>query len=235
MFDVIDYLAATGSRRHAARRGSLSVRTRRDELRELAGNARVSPQSAPARRRAISRPDAAGRGQSVARGRDRLFRQWRRMSDGLSFSRHAAAVHGDSDGRSVSDHRHPAANAADPRHLPMGDLSPQPRRIDAGDGHRRGTRLYVSRVCPRSAGPDQSRDSPPAGAAVGEQSPHDRIDERAALLASRHAGDLLRRRTRHGRQHLSRRSPRRADADAMERRSQRRLFEGQSATVCIRR
>ena len=47
---------------------------------------------------------------------------------------------------------------------------------------------------------------------------------RAAVLAAGHAGDLLRRRDRHGRQHLPRRSQRRAHADAVDRRSQRRLL-----------
>ena len=44
----------------------------------------------------------------------------------------------------------------------------------------------------------------------------DRADERAAVLAARHAGHLLRRRDRHGRQHLPRRPQRRAHADAVE-------------------
>ena len=33
-----------------------------------------------------------------------------------------------------------------PRGLPVGDLPAQPRRADAGDGHRRGARLHVRRV-----------------------------------------------------------------------------------------
>ncbi len=43
-----------------------------------------------------------GRGESMARGRDRLFRQRRRMPHGLSLPGHAAVVHGDSDGRFAS-------------------------------------------------------------------------------------------------------------------------------------
>ena len=49
------------------------------------------------------------------------------------------------------------------------------------------------------------------------------------LLAAGHAGHLLRRRNRHGRQHLPGRPQRRAHADAVERRPQRRLLARQSA------
>ena len=44
-----------------------------------------------------------------------------------------------------------------------------------------------------------------------------------------HADPLLRRRDRHGRQHLSRRSQRRPHAHAVERRSQCRIFSSQSS------
>ena len=71
---------------------------------------------------------------------------------------------------------------------------------------------------------------PPApGAAARKRPPQDRADERAAVFAARHARDLLRRRDRHGRQHLSGRPQRRAHAHAMERRSQRRFLARQSA------
>ena len=55
------------------------------------------------------------------------------------------------------------------------------------------------------------------------------------LLAAGNAGDLLRRRDRHGRQHLSRRSQRRADADAVDRRSQRRILASRRAPGSTRR
>jgi hypothetical protein len=58
-----------------------------------------------------------------------------------------------------------------------------------------------------------------------------RADERPALLAAGHAGDLLRRRDRHGRQHLPRRPQRRAHAHAVERRPQRRLLARQPAAA----
>ena len=50
----------------------------------------------------------------------------------------------------------------------------------------------------------------------------------AAAVDARHAGDLLRRRDRHGRQHPSRRPRRRAHADAMVDRPQRRLLARRS-------
>ena len=53
----------------------------------------------------------------------------------------------------------------------------------------------------------------------------------AALLVSRHADHLLRRRDRDGRQHLSRRSKRRPHADAVEQRSQRRLLARRSGAA----
>ena len=53
----------------------------------------------------------------------------------------------------------------------------------------------------------------------------------AAVLAAGHAGHLLRRRDRHGRQHLPRRPQRRAHADAVERRPQRRLLARQPAAA----
>ena len=59
----------------------------------------------------VSGPDAARRGQSMARGRAALFRQWRRMPHGVPFSPDAAHVHGDRPGGPLSDHRHPAPDA----------------------------------------------------------------------------------------------------------------------------
>ena len=76
-------------------------------------------------------------------------------------------------------------------------------------------RVYAA----RPAGAHQPRHPPPPGAAAGQQPPPHRADERPAVLAARHAGHLLRRRDRHGRQHLPRRPQRRAHADAVERRT----------------
>ena len=83
----------------------------------------------------------------------------------------------------------------------------------------------------RPAGAHQPRHPPPAGAAAGQRPAPDRADERAAVLAAGHAGPLLRRRDRHGRQHLPRRPQRRPHADAVERRPQRRLLARQPAAA----
>ena len=81
---------------------------------------------------------------------------------------------------------------------------------------------------------DQPRHPPPAGAAAAERPPQDRADERAAVLPAGHAGHLLRRRDRHGRQRLPRRPRRRAHADAVEPRPQRRLLRAptRSSSTC---
>ena len=88
-------------------------------------------------------------------------------------------------------------------------------------------RVYAA----RSADAHQPRHPPPPGAAAAERPPQDRADERAAVLAAGHAGHLLRRRDRHGRQRLPRRPQRRAHADAVERRPQRRFSRGQPAAA----
>ena len=88
-------------------------------------------------------------------------------------------------------------------------------------------RVYAA----RPADAHQPRHPPPAGAAAGQQPAADRADERPAVLAAGHAGPLLRRRDRHGRQRLPRRPQRRAHADAVERRPQRRLLARQPAAA----
>ena len=61
--------------------------------------------------------------------------------------------------------------------------------------------------------------------------PQDRADERPAVVAAGHAGPLLRRRDRHGRQHLPRRPQRRPHADAVDVGPQRRLLDRQPAAA----
>jgi 1,4-alpha-glucan branching enzyme len=96
---------------------------------------------------------------------------------------------------------------------------------------RRGARLSLAHLCQRFPRPHQSRHTPPAGAAHGQRPAQDRADERPASVDARHAGPLLRRRARHGRQFLSRRPRRRQNADAMVGRPQRRLQPSQSAAA----
>ena len=64
-------LARDGRRRAAPRRRALPLRARGHDLREPARDLRLPARAARPRRRALRRPDAAGRGQPVARGRRR--------------------------------------------------------------------------------------------------------------------------------------------------------------------
>ena len=66
-----------------------------------------------------------------------------------------------------------------------------------------------------------------AGPAAGERPQPDRVVHRAAAVAARLAGALLRRRDRHGRHHLARRPRRRPHPDAVDARPQCGLLEGQ--------
>ena len=168
----------------------------------------------------------------MAGGRGRLLRRRRRVPHGLPLPADAAAC----SWRSGMEDRFPIVDILEqtpaiPETAPVGDVPAQPRRADARDGDRRRARLHVPRLRARPAGADQPRHPPPARAAAGQQPAPDRADERAALLAARHAGPLLRRRDRHGRQHLPRRPQRRAHADAVERRPQRRLLAREPAAA----
>ena len=75
------------------------------------------------------------------------------------------------------------------------------------------------------------RRHPPAPRAAAWTTAAGEIELMNALLhvAAGHARPLLRRRDRHGRQHLPRRPQRRAHADAVERRPQRRLLRARTA------
>ena len=92
----------------------------------------------------------------------------------------------------------------DPGQLPVGRLPPQPRRADPRDGHRRGAGLHVGGVREGPPHEGQHRHPPPAGPAAGQRRQHPRAVQRAAVLPARLPGPLLRRRDRHGRQHLAR-------------------------------
>ena len=108
-------------------------------------------------RRRIRQPTDSGRSKSVACRRASVFRRWRRMPHGISFSSDAAHLHGASSGRSASDHRHHGADSADSGQLPMGPVPSQSRRVDARDGHRRRARLHVLRLLGGSAHAHQRR------------------------------------------------------------------------------
>ena len=104
----------------------------------------------------------------------------------------------------VPDLGDPGRDAQDPEPLPVGHLPAQPRRADARDGQRRGTRLHVHRVRQGPTYAGQHRDPPSPGHVARERPSPDRAVQRVAALAPRVAGPLLRRRDRHGRQHLAR-------------------------------
>ena len=124
----------------------------------------------------------------------------------------------------------------DPRQLPVGPVPAQPRRADARDGHRRGARLHVRGVRQGPADEAQPRHPPAARAAARQRPRRDRADARDPVLAARLAGPLLRRRDRDGRQRLPRRPRRRAHADAVDGRPQRRLLaRGLRAALRARR
>ncbi len=99
------------------------------------------------------------------------------------------------------DHRHHAPDAGHSGERAMGHLPAQPRRADARDGDGRGARLPLEHLCVRSTGAHQPRHPPTPGAASATRPPPHRTDERVAAVDARHAGDLLRRRDRHGGQH----------------------------------
>ena len=65
------------------------------------------------------------RSQSVAGGRQRVFRRRRRMPHGLSLSADAANLHGDRPGGPLSDRRHSPANAGHSFQLPVGAVPAQ--------------------------------------------------------------------------------------------------------------
>ena len=224
-------LARHRRRRLPPRRHPLSLRARWHQQRESARDACRSSEAAPRARRLRQRQGAAGRGQSMAGGRAGIFRPRRRMPHGLSLSADAAHLHGDRAGRPLPDHRHPAPDAGYPGQLPVGAVPAQSRRADAGNGHRRRARLSVVDLRQRSPRAHQCRHPPAAGAADGQRPAQDRADELAAAVVPGHADHLLRRRDRHGRQHLSRRPQRRPHADAVDAGPQWRLLARRSGAA----
>ncbi len=66
-----------------------------------------------------------------------VLRRWRRVPHGIQLPAHAAHLHGAQAGGPASHRRHHQADARHSRRLPVGALPAEPRRADAGDGHRR--------------------------------------------------------------------------------------------------
>ena len=224
-------LAGPRHRRVPAGRGALPVRAGGHQLREPARDARV-PQALPqGDRRRVPGPGAAGRGQPVAGRRGRVLRRpeerRRRVPHGVPLPADAAHLHGGAPRVALPDLGDPGPDAGHPGQLPVGHLPAQPRRADAGDGHRRGTRLHVRGVRQGPADEGERRHPAPARPAAGERPQPDRAVHRPAAVAARLAGAVLRRRDRHGRQHLARRPRRRAHPDAVDAGPQRRLLHRQ--------
>ena len=165
---------------------------------------RVPPAGAQGGRQQVRRPGAARRGQPVAGRRRRVLRRRRRVPHGVPLPADAAHLHGGTPGVALPDLGDPGPDAGDPAELPVGHLPAQPRRAHARDGDRRGTRLHVHRVRQGPADEGQHRDPPAARPAAGQQPRPDGAVHRAAAVAARLPGALLRGRDRHGRQHLPR-------------------------------
>ena len=225
-------LALHGRRRAAARCRALPLRPGGHHVREPARDLRLPPRSSGRTSTSASRTACCWpRPTSGPRTPWRYMGTGRHLPHGLPLPAHAAHVHGGPPGRPVPDGRHPGRDPGHPPRVPVGALPPQPRRAHARDGHRRGARLHVPRLRARPPGPGQRRHPPAAGPAAGQRPQAHRDDERAAVLHAGDADHLLRRRDRHGRQHLPRRPQRGAHADAVEQRPQRRLLRGQSAAA----
>ena len=218
-------LAEPRPRRVPPRRGAVPVRARRHQRREPPRDPRVPPPGPQDGRRGVPGSGAAGRGEPVAGRRRRLLRRRRRrVPHVLPLPADAADVHGGAAGAAAADHGDPGPDPGDPRRLPVGDLPAQPRRADPGDGHRRGAGLHVRGVRVRSSDAAEHRHRPPAVPAPRQRRGRGPALPRHALLDAREPGALLRRRDRDGRQHLPRRPRRRAHADAVDARPQRRLL-----------
>lgn len=164
----------------------------------------------------------------MAGGRRRLLRRLpqrrRRMPHGVPFPRHATHLHGRAQGIPLPGLGNPRQDPGHSLQLPMGHLPAQPRRAHARNGHGRRTRLHVRGVRQRPAYARQHRHPPPARPAPGQRPQPDRTVHRPAAVPARLADPLLRRRDRHGRQHLARRPRRGADTDAVDAGPQRGLL-----------
>ena len=121
-------LARARARRLPPRRRPLSLRARRHELREPAGDPRVPEAGAQGSRRAVPRPRPPGRSQPVAARRRRLLRQRRRMPHGVPLPGDAADLHGHATRGRVADQRDPRTDTRDPGERAVGSLPAQPRR-----------------------------------------------------------------------------------------------------------
>src|SRR5688572_19251221 len=226
-----EVLARHGRRRVPPGRDSLPDRARGHDQREPARDARGAEEDPQPHRRELSEQAAARRSEHVARGRAAVLRRVRRVPHGVPLPADAAHVHGDRAGGPPPAGRDHAADPGGPAAVPVGDFPAQPRRAHARDGDKPRARLHVPDVRDRPAGAYQPRDPAAPRAAHGERPGADQADEQSAALDARLADRVLRRRDRHGRQHLSGRPQRRAYPHAVEPGPQRRLLACRSAAV----
>ena len=117
------------------------------------------------------------------------------------------------------------ATPEDGPRLPVGDVRAQPRRADARQAERQGARRGLRGVRP---GPGHAALRPRAPAPAASDARRRPATAAArlqpAVLPPRHAGALLRRGDRHGREPRHPRPARGPDAHAVERRAQRWLL-----------
>jgi hypothetical protein len=214
MLEVAATSGSTWASTASARRRALPVRARGHQLREPARDARL-----PARVRATSTratPTACC---------------WPRPTSGPRTSSPTSATATSATWRSTS--RSCRACSWRVRGGPLPDLDilarrrPIPATLPVGLFLRNHDELtlemvtdeerdYMYREYAKTRGCGQPRHPPPARAAAGQRPRADRAVERAAASRCPARRSLLRRRDRHGRQHLPRRPRRRAHADAVD-------------------
>ena len=229
--------SASGPSSASTRSASTPCRTSssgRDELREPAPHARRDQGDPAARGRAPPRPHAARRGEPVARRRAPVLRRRRRVPHGVPLPAHAAHLHGAPARGRGADRGHHAAHAAIPETCQWAlflrnhdELTLEMVTNDERDymylAYAQDPRMKINVGIRRRLAPlvDNSRR---------------RIELLNSLLFSFpgtpvvYYGDEI----GHGRQHLPARPQRRADADAVDPRSQRRLLARRSGPPLLR-
>ena len=129
--------------------------------------------------------------------------------------------------------RNPGPHPCPAARLPVGHVPALPRRADARNGHAGRTRGDVERLRARAAHALQPRHPAAPGAAARQRPGTHRAGQLDPVQPARLAGHLLRRRNRHGRQHLPRGPPRAAHADAVAGRPQRGLLRGRPVAALL--
>ena len=188
--------------------------------------------------RRARRRDPHGRGQSRPRAAARVLRRRgrRRAAHGPELHGQPGAVPRARARAGGADRRRAARAAGDPRGRAVGQLRAQPRRAHPGQAQRVGACGGLRRVRPRGAPSAlRARPAPPAADdARRRPGPHpSRLQHR--VLAAGHAGPLLRRGDRDGREPRPRGPHERAHPDAVGSGAPRRLHDGRRAVPAARR